>query len=64
MDMDLVQQDDEEDKEDRGGGVVNKRQFADRARLAGLDRRRTFSNLLIFKYSPLCVFWCYFAIPG
>ena len=33
MDMDLVQQDDEEDKEDRGGSVVNKRQLADRARV-------------------------------
>ena len=33
MDMDLVQQDVEEDKEDRGGSGVNKRQFADQARV-------------------------------
>ena len=48
------------DKEDRGGSVVNKTQLADRTRVwAG--RRVTFSSLLAL-YSPLCVFWCYFAI--
>ena len=48
MDMDLVQQDVEEDKEDRGGSVVNKRQLADRAGFGQATHLLKFADLQIF----------------